>query len=147
MNWLYDNIPSLWWPKLLCSWANKILWVIGIEPCCVRGHYLCKGLLVDRILVYKNVHHLNVRIHPKLRNINLHDFTHSLISWHPRERMFVVQISLLIVTFLSLISQILSWMQTTKEDNPHPRIAPCVNMWSVTLGPVRTNAKLWEEQR
>ena len=45
--------------------------------------------------------------------------------------MFIVQISLLIVTFLSLISQILSLMQTTKEVNPHPRIAPCVNMWSV----------------
>jgi hypothetical protein len=45
--------------------------------------------------------------------------------------MFVVQISLLIVTFLSLISSILSLMQTTKEVNSHPRIAPCVNMWSV----------------
>ncbi len=47
--------------------------------------------------------------------------------------MFVVQISLLIVTFLSLISRNLSLMQTTKEVNPHPRIAPCVNMWSVTF--------------
>ena len=47
--------------------------------------------------------------------------------------MFVVQISLLIVTFLSLISQNLSLMQITKEINPHPRIAPCVNMWSVTF--------------
>ena len=45
--------------------------------------------------------------------------------------MFVVQISLLIVTFLSLVSQILSLMQSTKEVNSHPRIAPCVNMWSV----------------
>ena len=47
--------------------------------------------------------------------------------------MFVVQISLFIVTFLSLISQNLSLMQTAKEVNPHPRIAPCVNMWSVTF--------------
>jgi hypothetical protein len=47
--------------------------------------------------------------------------------------MFVVQISLLIVTFLSLISQNLSLMQTTKEVNSHPRIAPCVNMWSATF--------------
>ena len=47
--------------------------------------------------------------------------------------MFVVQISLLIVTFLSLISQNLSLTQTTKEVGPHPRIAPCVNMWSVTF--------------
>ena len=45
--------------------------------------------------------------------------------------MFVVQISILIVTFLSLIPRILSLMQTTKEVNQHPRIAPCVNMWSV----------------
>ena len=47
--------------------------------------------------------------------------------------MFVVQISLLIVTFLSLISQNLSSIQTTKEVNPHPHIAPCVNMWSSTF--------------
>ena len=72
-------------------------------------------------------------VHPKLRNINLHNVTHSLISRNLRERMFVVQISLLIATFLSLISRILSLMQTTKEVNPHPRIAPCVNMWSVTF--------------
>ena len=44
-----------------------------------------------------------------------------------------VQISLLTVTFLSLISQNLSLMQTTKEVNPHCRIGPCVNMWSVTF--------------
>jgi hypothetical protein len=44
--------------------------------------------------------------------------------------MFVVQISLLIVTFLSLISQKFSSLQITK---PHPCIAPCVNMWSVTF--------------
>ena len=72
-------------------------------------------------------------VHPKLCNINLHNVTHSLISQNPREQMFIVQISLLIVTFLSLISRILSLMQTTKEINPHPRIAPCVNMWSVTF--------------
>ena len=47
------------------------------------------------------------------------------------ERMFVVQISLCIVTFLSLTSQNLSMMQTTKEVNLQPRIAPHVNMWSV----------------
>ena len=58
--------------------------------------------------------------------------TSSLVSRNPWERMFVVQILLLIVTFLSLISQILSSiMQTTKEVNLRPRIASCVNMWSV----------------
>jgi hypothetical protein len=44
------------------------------------------------------------KLHPKLFNINLHNVTHSLISRNPRERMFEVQISLLIVTFLSLTS-------------------------------------------
>ena len=53
-------------------------------------------------------------------------------SYH-REHMFVVQISLLIVTILSLISWFLSLMQATKQVNPHPRIAPYVNMWSVTF--------------
>ena len=70
-------------------------------------------------------------LHPKLYNINPHNVTHSLISCNPKERMFVVQISLLIVTFFSLISWILSLMQTTKQVNPHPRIKPRVNMWSV----------------
>ena len=74
-----------------------------------------------------------IALHPKLRNINLHNVTHSLIFQNPRKRMFVVQISLLIVTFLSLISRILSSMQTNKEVNPHPCNAPCVNMWSVTF--------------
>ena len=59
-------------------------------------------------------------IHPRLCNINFHDNTHSLISRNPRERMFVVQISLLIVTFLSLISRIMSLMQSIKEVNPQP---------------------------
>ena len=72
-------------------------------------------------------------VHPKLHNINIHNVTHPLISWNPRERISVVQISLLIVIFLSLISLILSLMQTTKEVNLHPRIAPCVNTWSVTF--------------
>ena len=69
--------------------------------------------------------------HIKLRNINLHNITHSLISPNPREWMFVVQISFLIVTFRSLISRNLSLMQTTKEVNLNPCIAPCVNRWSV----------------
>ena len=64
------------------------------------------------------------KIHLKLRNINPHNATHSLISQNPRERMFVVQILLLIVIFLFLISRILSLVQTTQEVNPHPRIAP-----------------------
>ena len=45
--------------------------------------------------------------------------------------MFVAQTLLLIVTFLSLVTRIMSSMQTTKEVNPHSCIAPCVNMWSV----------------
>ena len=44
-------------------------------------------------------------IHAKLRDINLHNVTHSLISRNPKKWMFVVQISLLIVTFLSLVPQ------------------------------------------
>ena len=44
----------------------------------------------------------NKKVHPKLRYINLHNVTHSLTSQSPTERMFVVQISLLTVTFLRL---------------------------------------------
>ena len=72
-------------------------------------------------------------IHTKLRNTNLHNVTRSLISRKPREHMCVVQISLLIVTFLSLISRNLSLIQTTKGVNPHPHIVPWVHMWSATF--------------
>ena len=69
---------------------------------------------------------IKVVLHLKLRNINLHNVTHFLISRNLGERMFIVQISLFIVTFLSfIISYILSLMQTTKEFNPHLRIASC----------------------
>ena len=70
-------------------------------------------------------------LHLKFRNINSLNVTHSLISRNSRELTFVVQISLLIVMFLFLISQNLSLLKNTKEVNPHPCIAPCVNMWSV----------------
>ena len=60
------------------------------------------------------------------------DKTSSNKSPNPRERMCVVQTLLLIVTFLSLISQNLLLPQTTKEVNLHPCIVPSVNMWSVT---------------
>ena len=43
-------------------------------------------------------------IHLKLRNINSHNAIHSLISRIPRERMFKVQISLLIGISLSYIT-------------------------------------------
>ena len=46
------------------------------------------------------------RVHPKLHNIKLHNVTRFLISWNPREPIFVVQISLLIVTFIPLVSRI-----------------------------------------
>ena len=47
-------------------------------------------------------------LHPKLHNINIRNATYSLISKNPRERMFLVQISLLIVKFLSLNSWVSS---------------------------------------
>ena len=58
-------------------------------------------------------------VHPKLRNINSHNITHSIISRNPtRERMFVVQILLLIITSLSLLYHgFLSLMQANKEVN------------------------------
>ena len=68
-------------------------------------------------------------IHPKLCNINLHNVTHSMISQNPTEWLFLVEIPFLIDMFLSLISWVLPLMQTIKEVNPHPRIAPHVYMW------------------
>ena len=54
-------------------------------------------------------------VHPKLYNIKPHNVIHSLIVRNHRERLFVVKISLLIVTFFSLISRILSLMQPPKK--------------------------------
>ena len=85
------------------------------------------------VRIFESTIKLLLHLHPKLRNINLHNVINSLIYRNPRELMSLVQISLLIVTFLSLTSRNLSLMQTTKEVNPHPHIAPCVNMWSVTF--------------
>ena len=61
-----------------------------------------------------------LRIHPKLRNINLHYVIHSLISRNPREWMFVVQISLLIVIFLSLISWLFVINANHQRYQPRP---------------------------
>ena len=70
-------------------------------------------------------------LHPKLRNINPCNVTHSLISQNLRERIFVVQILFLIVKFFSLISQVFAIDVKHHRGQPTPRIAPCVNMWSV----------------
>ena len=51
---------------------------------------------------------------------NPRNVTHSLISWNLRERMFVLQISLRVVTSLSLTSRNLSSMQTTQKNQPAP---------------------------
>jgi hypothetical protein len=47
--------------------------------------------------------------------------------------MSAVQISTSLSHFSPLYHKSPSLMQTTQEVNPHPRIAPCVNMWSVTF--------------
>ena len=66
-------------------------------------------LLMDRIhRIMSEIPFIWIRkrmIHPKLRNINPHNVTDFLISRNPREQLFIVQISLLIITFLSLILQ------------------------------------------
>ena len=70
---------------------------------------------------------------PELRNTNLHNVTHSLISWNRREQMFLSSNLAPYCHIISLISQFFSLMQTTEEVNPYSPIAPCVNMWSVTF--------------
>jgi hypothetical protein len=65
-------------------------------------------------------------MHPKLLDINPHNVTQSSIFRNPRERMFVVQISLLIVTFLSLISQkFVSNANHARSQPTHSHCAMC----------------------
>ena len=91
------------------------------------GFKIFKKYEYDGVIAWLN----GTQIHLKLRDIHPCNVTHSLTCQHPRERMFLVQISLLIVTFLSLMSRVLPLVQTIIEVNPHPHIVPCVNMWSV----------------
>ena len=60
-------------------------------------------------------------VHPNLCNITLLNVTLSLISQKPRERMFSVQISFLIVTFASHVSWVSTLKQSTKDFKPHAR--------------------------
>jgi hypothetical protein len=75
----------------------------------IRVAYATTGLISNnRAWVFGRGNHLvsnHTDVHPKLHDMNPHNVPRSLISRNSRERMFIVQISLLIVTFLSLISQ------------------------------------------
>jgi hypothetical protein len=76
---------------------------------------------------------MNGSLHPKLCNIDFHNVAHFLVSWNSRERIFCSSNFTPYCHIFSLISWNLSLMQTIKEVNPHPYIAPCVDMWSVTF--------------
>ena len=58
-------------------------------------------------------------IHSKLCNINPYNFIPSLISRNPRERMFLVWISLFVVTFPPICHGLRIQEITTKEFKPH----------------------------
>jgi hypothetical protein len=127
--WAHLSIAGTWWTLWLGVPGSHILiWSIIHPPCTQPGG---DALSIVQACVYfshtlSNSYFAMWMLHLKLRNIYLNNVTYSLISRNPRERIFVVQISL-------LISRNSSLMQTTKKVNPHPHIAPCVNMWSVTF--------------
>jgi hypothetical protein len=90
-----------------CQWMNSSIVHGNISSLIHKKHH-------------PKSHHSDIKyhIHPKPRNINLHNVTHSLISQNLREWMFVVQVSLLIVTCLSLM-----FMNFVMNAN-HPRSQP-----------------------
>jgi hypothetical protein len=96
-------------PKL-STWIQSSNIILRTKlPGCCKTDYLMFTIYGDKnynamSTSWSSLPH-RLLIHPKLRNINLHNVTHSLISRNPREQIFVVQISLLIVIFLFLISQ------------------------------------------
>ena len=70
--------------------------------------------------------HMRIQDHqacPELCKINLHDITHSLISQNPRERMFVLQISLLIVTCIFLY--IMNFVIHANRQRSQPTLLHC----------------------
>ena len=90
--------------------SNLMFYQIGRHTFMVMSKYVRDSSNVHEWLRYQSS-----QVQPKLRNINLHGIIHPLISWNSREQMFVVRISLPIVTFLSLISWIMSLMHTPKN--------------------------------
>ena len=99
-----ENILGFWNRRVGVTLRRLISWGFRVS----NLWYRCRCLTC--VLIDKWCH-----LHPKLRNINPHNITHLLISQNPKERMFVVQISLLIVTILSLISQLLSKCKPLKK--------------------------------
>ena len=77
--------------------------------------YLDKNALVS--IWFRTV---SMQMHLNLHNNTLLNVTPSLRSWNPRERTFSIRISLLVVTFPSHISRVLTLMkQPIKEFKPH----------------------------
>ena len=77
-----------------------------------------------------NLTPLHFVTHLELHNNNFHNDTHSPISQNPREGMFVVKSHSLLSHFSPLYHKYCHYYKPPKKVNPHPRIAPCVNMWS-----------------
>ena len=75
----------------------------------------------------------DILVRPKLHNINPHNVTHSLISQNPREQMFIVQISLLIVTFLYLYITEFVINANHQRNQPTPLHCAMCYMWSVAF--------------
>jgi hypothetical protein len=117
----WNPSPTAW---LIGVWALMRAWLMG--PLHTRAKSREGEMLESPNEMSKGPSQITEAT--RLCNFDLHNVTHPLIiSPNPREHMFSVQISTLIVTFLSLMSQVLSFfIQTTKEVNPHPHIMPCV---------------------
>ena len=122
------------------EWVTKSTHTTTHQQSCGVGRGLDSGWTKSKLgwhsckLIHKKCRHRSYYngIKYTLNSIISTFINHALSNiLSPKERMFLVQISLLIVTFLSFISWVLPLMRIIIEANPHPCIAPCVNMWSV----------------
>ena len=80
----------------------------------IKCHIVCYVTVVSFLII---------EVHPKLHNINFHNVTHSLISWNPREHMFIVQISP--YCHISL-SYIMKFVITSNHQRSQPTPLHCV---------------------
>ena len=85
-------------------WCNSKLPIICLSFTCL--HILVSLIIINHKYAIKFVASTSIMPHP-------------LISQNPRERVFLVQISLLIVKFISLISWDLPLTQTTPKNSTH----------------------------
>lgn len=107
----------VWW---LQTWLYHHIWYFNVIPWCLTRYPMPSPSSSPTFDQTKVLHHDKLMLHP-----NLQSAIPSLTSQNPREEMFSIYISILIVTSTSHVSRILT-SKYTKEFKLHIRTHPVV---------------------